>query len=418
MKKYENAVKRPMNFSEETNKVRKIALLAFLLNVGIVSLKVVLADSSGSLSITASAVDSATDAIASLVVFGGLLISSRKSSHFPYGLYKIENILSVLIAFFIFFAGYEIIRKVMTPGNERLVITPIIIGCFLVSVVAAFLFGQYAIRTGKRTNSPTLMAEGRHRQVDVLSSVVVLIAIILDYFGVHSGIFKLNVDYIAAGFVVIFIVYAGWELLSDGMRVLLDASLDRETLDRVRNIIDAEPMVTRINTLIGRNAGRFRFLETDIVIRTGDLEKANKIRWRIESEIYKTLPHIERVVVRTIPHPREHCIIAVPLNDTAGNLSTHFGEAPYFSIINLHLSDGIITQRTLLDNPHTQIPKAKGIRVAEWLVEQKIDVIAVAEDLKKKGPAYVFADAGVDIELVQEKSLDAVIETLKQKITI
>jgi cation diffusion facilitator family transporter len=415
MKKVTHPPETAGSLSEETKTVRKIALCAFFLNVGIVGLKTALAGFSGSLSITASAVDSATDAIASLAVLGGLWISTRKSERFPYGLYKIENVISVFVAISIFCAGYEILRKATTSGGEPLVITPVILGGFFCTVLVTFLFGQYAIRVGKRTNSPTLMAEGRHRQVDVLSSVVVFLVVTLHYLGFHPRLFNLSMDYLAAACVVVFIVFAGWELLLDGMRVLLDASLDSETLDRVRDIIEAEPMVTQVKTLTGRNAGRFRFLETDIVIRSSDLRKADKMRLRLEKEICKRLPHIEQVVVRAIPQAREYQIVAVPVSDMVGNICPHFGEAPYFLLIHLKMVDADVMQRQLLVNPHTQVPKGKGIRVAEWLVQQKIDVIAVMEDLKNKGPSYVFADAGVSVERVQEKRLDALIDSFKLK---
>lgn len=45
----------------------------------------------------------------------------------------------------------------------------------------------------------------------------------------------------------------GWDLLLDCMRVLLDASIDRETLARIREIIDQEQNVATIDWLSGRN---------------------------------------------------------------------------------------------------------------------------------------------------------------------
>jgi divalent metal cation (Fe/Co/Zn/Cd) transporter len=52
---------------------------------------------------------------------------------------------------------------------------------------------------------------------------------------------------------VVVIGKIGWDLLLDGMRVLLDASIDRETLARIREIIDQEQNVATIDWLSGRN---------------------------------------------------------------------------------------------------------------------------------------------------------------------
>jgi len=93
---------------KESRQIQRIAAYGFLQNLAIVLMKAVLAFATGSLVITASAIDSATDSISSLVLYLGLKLSEQKTSAFPMGLYKIENLLSVVIAFFIFYAGFEI----------------------------------------------------------------------------------------------------------------------------------------------------------------------------------------------------------------------------------------------------------------------------------------------------------------------
>jgi len=396
--------------AKEAKQIERVALYALLINFVLTGIKAVLAYFSGSLAVAASAIDSATDSVASLTILGGLKLSTRKSPTFPYGLYKIENVISVIMAIFIFFAGYEIVRNILSPGIKPPTITLGLIGWLSAGILITFLFGQYAIAIGKRTKSPTLIAEGRHRQVDVLSSLVVLLAVGLHYFGLDMYFFGITVDHIAAGVILIFIGYAGWELLSDGMRVLLDASLDSETLNQIRKIIESQPMVTKIRRLAGRNAGRYRFLETEVVLRTGDLEKAHAISKDIEANIIKKMPLVERVVIHYEPQVREHMRIAVPLSDTMGHVSAHFGEAPYFAVALIRMADGNIERQEVVTNPHTNVPKAKGIRVAEWLVEHKVDVVVVKEDLHKKGPAYVFADAGVELQVSTADRLSEAID--------
>lgn len=404
--------------TKEAKQIERVALYALLINFVLTGIKCVLAYFSGSLAVAASAIDSATDSVASLTILGGLKLSTRKSPTFPYGLYKIENVISVIMAIFIFFAGYEIVRNILSPSAEPPTITLGLIGWLSAGILITFLFGQYAISAGKRTKSPTLIAEGRHRQVDVLSSLVVVLAVGLHYFGLNIDFFGITIDHIAAGLVLIFIGYAGWQILSDGMRVLLDASLDPETLEQIRKIIESQPMVTEIRRLAGRNAGRYRFLETEVVLRTGNLKKAYAISQHIEADIRKQIPLVERVVIHYEPQVREHLRIAVPLADTLGHVSAHFGEAPYFAMLLLRLADGNIEQQEVVTNPHTNVPKAKGIRVAEWLVEHKVDVVVVKEDLHKKGPAYVFADAGVELQVSAAGRLSEMIDFFRKQVVV
>jgi cation diffusion facilitator family transporter len=400
---------------EEARQIQRIAFYGFLLNLGLMVMKAVLAFLSGSLAITASTIDSATDSIASLVLYIGLKLSARKTPAFPLGLYKIENVLSVVIAFFIFFVGYEIARHAFSPAAAPPDISLTVILLISVATLAIFLFGRYAIAAGRRTESPTLIAEGRHRQADGLSSVVVLVSVVISYFELEIEFYGITIDQLAATVVVLFIAHTGWELLSDGMRVLLDASIDHETLDEVRRIVEAEPLVADVQSLVGRNAGRFRFLQATVTVRTDDLQKAHRISENIEANIRSRVPHVERVVIHYEPQSREYLRIALPLSDRGGTLSSHFGESPYFAIVLLRLSDNHIEKQEIFENPYTDIERGKGIRVAEWLVSKKVDEVAIAEEVKHKGPGYVFSDAGVKIHVVSAKDVAEAVATITGK---
>jgi len=49
--------------------------------------------------------------------------------------------------------------------------------------------------------------------------------------------------------------------------------------------------------------------------------------------------------------------------------------------------------------------KAKGIRVAEWLAAEKVDVVLVSRDLTGKGPSYVLRDAGIQARRIDKPTL-------------
>jgi cation diffusion facilitator family transporter len=394
---------------DETRAIQRVALFGFLLNLALVAVNGALAVLSGSLAVTASAIDLGTDAVASMVLYGGLKLSVRKTPTFPLGLYKIENITSVLLALFIFLAGYEIARHIFISKAQRPDISLPIIVCLLAGTVSIFLFGQYALRVSRRTESPTLKAEARHRQTDSLSSLVVLTSAVMSYFGVEFEFFGISVDQMGAALVLIFVAHTGWELLSDGMRVLLDASIDFDTLDEVRKIMESHPSVAQITSLVGRSAGRYRFLQGSVVLRTDDLEKAHRISHQIESDIRRQIPHVERVVIHYEPKTKEHTRIAVPLADDRRTLSAHFGESPYFALVLVRLADRQVEKTEILANPHSHAEKAKGILVSEWLVKQKVDEVILKSEVKHKGPGYVLSDAGVEIHLTSANHLDEAI---------
>jgi cation diffusion facilitator family transporter len=404
----------PNQFREESRRIQLTALFAFLLNIVLAAVKGAMAYLSGSLALTASAIDSGTDAVASLVLISGLRLSTVKTCQFPLGLYKIENLLSVVIAIFIFLAGYEIIREAFSEPRGGLRVSSLVIGIQSIATVANMLFGLYAKYVGRKTESPAIIAEGRHRQVDALSSFIVLVSLTYNFFNLPWKPMGLHVDQIAAVLVLVFIIQTGWELLSDGMRVLLDASIDFETLEQIRNIVLKDPMVIEIKSLIGRNAGRFRFLDLRITVRATDFEKAHQVSERIEVNIRHQIAHVEGVNIHYEPMTSSHRRIAVPLKKRQGDLSDHFGESPFFAIIQMRTTDGVIDEQRVVENPHRDIERGKGIRVAEWLVSQRIDEVRLWEDIKHKGPGYVFADAGVIIMHTDVKHLESLLQEITE----
>jgi cation diffusion facilitator family transporter len=368
-------------------------------------LNLVIAIASGSLAVTSEMIHNLVDLMASVVVLIGLRISQRRSKSFPYGLYKIENVVSVALAGLIFFTGYEIVREALTNSRGQTTVNPWMLAGVLLSAVIPFIFSHFELRAGKVANSPSLIAEAQEYRTHIFSSGVVFISLIGHFFG-------LNLDRLAALLVVFFIARTGWELLKDGMRVLLDASLDAQTLAQVRQIIESDPATIQLKNLTGRNSGRYRFLEAEVTLRTDDLKRAHDVSQRIEKAIRVEVPHVERVLIHYEPAvPILRCY-AFPLTTTDGILSEHFGEAPYFALVRLKLSDGEVEKEEIIQNPYRELSKAKGIRVAEWLVSQKVDHVMLKENLHGKGPEYVFADAGVEMIYTKAGSVSSALDEL------
>ncbi|MBS3784012.1 MAG: NifB/NifX family molybdenum-iron cluster-binding protein, partial [Anaerolineae bacterium] len=93
----------------------------------------------------------------------------------------------------------------------------------------------------------------------------------------------------------------------------------------------------------------------------------------------------------------------------------HFGEAPNFALVRLRLEDGAVEERRMLVNPYLDEERAKGIKVAEWLVDQKADVVYLKESLQGKGPIYVFGDAAVEMRQTKADTLSQALAEAREK---
>ena len=369
----------------------KIGTYSIGVNLILVGIKGFLGFLSGSVALIADAIHSTSDVISSVTVLAGIKISRRKSKSFPYGLHKVENFVSLLSSLFIFVAGYKIVYAVFFEEQSvKTEYLPYAMAGVLLTIAITFVFSRYELRRGREIGSPSLIADAQHIRTDMLGSFVILTSLIGTWFG-------LNLDKVAALLVVLLILKAGFGILVDAVRVLLDASIDFKTMDYVKTIIMQDPRVVSINGLWGRNSGPFKFIEADIVTRGRTLEKAYVVSRRIEKEIRHHVPKVDHILIHYEPQRKETSTFAVPLKEDKRELAEHFGEAPYFYLVTVRGKDGVLLSETYHRNPFAGEEKGKGIKISEWLLEQEVDTVYSPKGFKGRGPGYVFSDAGVDV---------------------
>ena len=373
-------------------------------NVVLAAINLIIAFASRSLAVEAEMIHNIVDLLAAVAVLVGLKLSTRKSKVFPYGLYKLENVVAVVLAGMIFFTAYEIAHDAIFAPTRLATVDLWMLGGVVLATAIPLVFSHFELRAAQEANSPSLIAEAKEYRTHVFTSGLVFAALLAQRF-------NFPLDRVAALVIVIAIGKTGWDLLSDGMRVLLDASLDPETLLQIREIIADEPVVAELKWVTGRNAGRFRFVEAEVTLRVRDLEKAEATTRHIETQIRQAVPYVERVLIHAEPMERTYLRYAVPLANPDGTISEHLGEAPYFALVTVRLAGGAIEEQQIVANPHKDLERAKGIQVAEWLVAQKVDVVLMRESLRGRGPVYVFGDAGVEMEETEAVTLsEAMIE--------
>ncbi len=380
----------------------KIGLYSLTVNLALTAAKLALAFITGSLALRADAVHSAVDVFASLALVLGLMIAGRRSRNFPYGLYKIENLVSALMALLLFFTAYEIVSAAARGGTAAGLFSGWVLAPVAVLALIPLFFGRYELSQGRRYNSPGLMADGSQFRADVLGSTVVFAGLLGQLLGVA-------LDRVAAGIVALFIVYAAGGLLASSLRVLLDASVRYAVLERVRALLQAEPLVGTVISLAGRNSGRYIFIEAAITVRTSDLKKAHLLSEKIELAVKNAIPNIDRVLIHYEPEARTRLRYAVALSDREGRISADFGKSLYFAFIDIDVPSRLIVRREIIANPYLEVEKGRGLKVAELLLAQKADVLVSRESLTGKGPGYALDNAGVEMQQTGAGSLSEVL---------
>jgi cation diffusion facilitator family transporter len=378
---------------------KRLAVLSLSLNLFLAAAKYLLYLYAGSTAVLAEAVHSLTDVVGSLLVIGGIYLSEKKSRRFPWGLYKVENLAAVLSAALIFLSAYEIAAMIYHPSPAGLKNLDSALIALLVMALPIVLFSQYEAKRAAAINSPSLMADAANWKTDLAPLAVVA-------GGIAGARFSFAfADRIAAALVLILVIRAGYAILKDSMKSLLDASVDNETLDRMREVVKRIPRVKEPFSIQARNSGRFIFVEISVTLALTKLKEAHGIALDLEREIKGKIPFVERVVVHFEPEKKKFVRYAVPLADRRGKVSEHFAKAPLIVLWDERISDGVVVSHESLENPFVQLEKGKGIKLAELLVAMKVDVLYTKELFEGKGPEYVFSDAGIEIRKTNAKNL-------------
>ncbi len=395
----------------------KVAIFSCLVNSALVLAKYYLGETSGSLALKADAVHSFADVISSLTIFLGIIIADRKTKTFPEGLYKVENLVAFFSSFFIFYAAYEIASQAIFetfPGgitNVALVTA----GLLLIMAVTT-LFSRYELKVGLEVGSPSLVADAKHVSTDILASSVILFGILGTYWGYP-------IDRYIAMLVAVLVAYTGAQIMIEAVKVLLEATLDYPTLDGIRKILENQDHVKKILSIGGRNSGRFKFVEISLSTDLKLLSEAHERTSEIEEEILDMYPSIDKVLIHYEPEQKEVELIAAPLNVADGNTPNdkskvfeHFGETPYFAIIERNSSLKTVSVRSYPKNSFKDLERKKGVKTAEMLAELDVDEVRTPITLEGKGSGYALDALQIRTVITPAKTLEELITELKQEL--
>ncbi len=294
------------------------ALLSLGINLLQASLKLVAGLLTGSLSMIGEAVHSFSDSFASVVAYTAIKFSDKKTQRFPYGLYKLENIGSIVIAFFLLLTAYEMVKRAL--GVEVVIKEEYIgfgLGVVLFSLLSSLTLSFLERRAGKRLHSPTLIADSYHTLTDAFGSSLVLLSLVSAYMG-----YQLD-RYFALG-VAMLISYTALSIIWREVSILLDISADEETLERIRNILLSFPEVKEIRGMFVRSSGGKLFADLILALGGRDFIRMHQLVDSIEERLKKEIKELDMVFIHYEPVDGESTRVGI-LVDEKGEVCGEYG---------------------------------------------------------------------------------------------
>jgi cation diffusion facilitator family transporter len=219
------------------------------------------------------ALNNLTDVISSVITIVGLKLSEKSPDEdHPMGHGRIEYISAVIVSIIIIYAGatagYESVRKIISPTPTAYTGYTILI--LLITIITKFSLGTFVKKRGNSYSSPALVASGQDAINDCIISVAVLISALLSIFA------NLHIDAFIGLFISFWIMKAGFELLVDDMKDILGRRADRELAAKIREYIIHFEEVLDVHDLVLHNYGPDRFIGS-VVIDVDSNMTANEI---------------------------------------------------------------------------------------------------------------------------------------------
>src|SRR5262245_15286040 len=261
----------------------------------------------GSTAILSDALESIVNVVAAVFALGGLIFAGRPADrNHPYGHGKIEFFSAAfeggLIAFAAVVIVYQVVQSLMRGADIRRLGAGlfIVLGAGLVNLI----LGWYLVRTGRKHNSLTLVADGQHVLSDFYTSAGIVVGLLL----VHvTGLGWL--DPLVALVVALNLMWTGTRLVRHAAGGLLDEE-DTTLLNRLLEVLHGHvgQGVIRIHHLRAIRAGRFHHVDAHLVVpEFWSVDRAHELAEDLAEQVIKEVGVEGELSFHTDPCHHAYC---------------------------------------------------------------------------------------------------------------
>ncbi len=264
-------------------------------------IKIIAGTLSGSISITADAVNNLSDSGSSVVTLIGFKISGKPAdADHPYGHARMEYISGLIVSFIILVLGFELAKtsaeKIIHPQPPQF--SWLVVVILLVSVLMKLWQCLFYRKIGRRIDSSALAATSLDSRNDILATSSVLAAIVI------TSLTGFNLDGYMGVVVALFIMISGIKLIMDTASPLLGNAPSKELVRKIYQKIQSYEGIVGLHDLSIHNYGAGKcFASVHCEVSAGkDIMVSHDIIDNIERDFLKDMDihmviHLDPVVI-------------------------------------------------------------------------------------------------------------------------
>lgn len=282
------------------NKPNKVMSVMFVSNLFLATSQIIIGFFGNSAAIIADGVHTFSDLITDLVAIIGNIMSLKPADEkHPDGHGKIEYLTSITIGITILVLGFLLIgdsftNKLVVPNVAVVIIT-------IITIVSKLILSRYLLNKGQEYKNTILIASGRESFVDVLSSLVVLVSVLLMQFSNEIPMLIYS-DQIGSILVSLFILKTGYNIIKENISYIIgEKETDLKYLNKINKSILKHDKVHSIVTLNVLKYGPYYKLDADITMDGSlTLKVVHNVLDQIEIEL-KTKHKVKHITIHVSP---------------------------------------------------------------------------------------------------------------------
>ncbi|WP_031499041.1 cation diffusion facilitator family transporter [Bryobacter aggregatus] len=284
----------------------RIARVSVVAGLCLATLKISVGYWANSLAVIADGIESAGDVVASVILWLGLRFSAEPADeNHPYGHGRVEILAGQAIGAFLITSGailgWQTILHLQQPQS---IPRPLALVTVFFSIGVKLFLARWKMRAARRFLSAALEADAANDWLDVLSGVVAICAVALNYWQPQR--FP-HADSVGSILIAALVIVLGFKVLRDSSWELLDTMPSAEVLAEIRACALSVPGALGIEKCRARKTGLQYHVDLHLEVQPDiTVDSAHTISGKVRSAIRQSIPWVADVLIHIEPAPEQN----------------------------------------------------------------------------------------------------------------
>ncbi len=279
----------------------RAALAGVLVNLALAVVKLVTGVLGNSYALIADGIESASDILSSLVVMGGMHISSRPAdADHPYGHGKAESLSGVVVSVLLLVAalwiGWHSVLEIRSPHHAPAWFT---LPVLALVVITKEVLSRRVLKVGEELGSTAVRVDAWHHRSDALTSGAAFVGISIALLGGPG--FEQADDWAAIAACGV-IAFNGLRFLRESVNDLMDAAIDPARIESIRRLAGEVEGVVLIEKCRARKIGLGLSMDIHVTVDgNASVRQGHRIAHAVKDRLLASSHRIADVTVHVEP---------------------------------------------------------------------------------------------------------------------